>query len=224
MPHIPPVDASDLPQLHPVFAGAKAAMGFVPDSLRTMAHIPQLPAAFSLLATVAFGGDMRGPLATLAADTPPPLADNERLPASLVQLIAYATSVSAGCRYCQAHTAHNAVRYGTETAKLDHILDYAESSLFSASERAALDLAFAAGRVPNETEAAHFEILEAHFSKVQVAQIVSVVALFGFLNRWNDTMATSLEPIPRAFADDALRRMGWTAGKHTSGGSPESST
>jgi hypothetical protein len=37
-----------------------------------------------------------------------------------------------------------------------------------------------------------------------------VIALFGFLNRWNDTLATPLEDEPIEY----LSRGGWQAGKH----------
>ncbi len=213
-PRIPPVDPSDQPGLEPVMAGAARAMGFVPNSYLTMAHIPQLPAAFSLLATVVYGGDMTPMLRRLAEQTPDPLNAEERLPPSLLQLIAFATSLSAGCQYCQAHTSHNLQRSGADPGQLDDILNYADSPRFSPAERAVLDLAFAAGRVPNEAESAHFDALGQHFSQVQIVQITSMIALFGFLNRWNDTVATSLEAHPTEFASEALRHLDWSAGKH----------
>jgi alkylhydroperoxidase family enzyme len=66
--------------------------------------------------------------------------------------------------------------------------------------------------VPNATEASHFDELKRHFSDRQIVEIVAVISLFGFLNRWNDTMATTLESEPRAFATDNLS--GWEVGKH----------
>ena len=75
-------------------------------------------------------------------------------------------------------------------------------------------LAMAAGRVPNEATPAHFEALKAHFSDRQIVQIVAVIAMFGFLNRWNDTMATELEDAPVAFAEKALATIDWAKGKH----------
>ena len=45
-------------------------------------------------------------------------------------------------------------------------------------------------------------------------QIVAVISLFGFLNRWNDTMATELEASPVEFATDALGSIEWQLGKH----------
>ena len=53
-----------------------------------------------------------------------------------------------------------------------------------------------------------------HFSERQIVQIVAVISMFGFLNRWNDTMATRLETAPREFAAVALGASGRTAAKH----------
>jgi hypothetical protein len=41
---------------------------------------------------------------------------------------------------------------------------------------------------------------------------VSVISLFGYLNRWNDTLATTLEESARAFGENSLP--GWSVGKH----------
>jgi len=49
MSHVQPRPAGDVPELASVFAGAEAAMGFVPNSMLTMAHMPQLPVAFMMI-------------------------------------------------------------------------------------------------------------------------------------------------------------------------------
>jgi AhpD family alkylhydroperoxidase len=214
MSHVPSRDPAETPELEPVFRAAEAAMGFVPNSMLTMAHLPQLPAAFLLLASTAFGADLKPLLAGLAEHVPTQQDAEENLPPELVQLVALASSLASGCRYCQAHTSHNAHRAGADDAKLADMLNYATSPRFSASERAALDLAFAAGAVPNEVEQHHFSALAEHFSQRQITQLVAVVSLFGFLNRWNDTMATSLEALPGDFAGEHLRPLGWQSGKH----------
>jgi hypothetical protein len=43
---------------------------------------------------------------------------------------------------------------------------------------------------------------------------VAVIALFGFLNRFNDTMATELESSPIAAGTRFLAEHGWSVGKH----------
>ena len=57
-------------------------------------------------------------------------------------------------------------------------------------------------------------MLRQHFDEPQIVELVAVCALFGFLNRWNDTMSTELEEVPRAFAEQRLGDSGWHAGKH----------
>ena len=216
MSHVNPRPPDDVPGLQPVFQAAEAAMGFVPNSMRTMAHLPQLPFAFASLANVIFGGDLKALMAGLADRIPEPEDAEQNLPPGLVQLIAFAVSLAAGCRYCQAHTSHSAHRAGEDAAKFDAILTYDESPLFSEAERAALALAFAAGSVPNESGSGHFKRLREHFTDRQIVQIAGVVALFGFLNRWNDTLATELEAMPREFAATALSGIGWQVDKHAS--------
>ena len=51
-------------------------------------------------------------------------------------------------------------------------------------------------------------------SEEQIAEIVGVIALFGWLNRWNDTMATTLEDSPLSWATQNLRPDAWDAGRH----------
>ena len=58
MAHIEPRPRTAVDELQGIFAGAEAAMGFVPNSMLTMAHMPQLPAAFFALTSVVFGGDL----------------------------------------------------------------------------------------------------------------------------------------------------------------------
>jgi len=214
MSHVNPRPSHEVPALQPVFEAAEGAMGFVPNSMRTMAHMPQLPFAFTSLVNVVFGGDLKALMAGLAERIPEREDAEENLPPGLVQLIAFAVSLATGCRYCQAHTSHSAHRAGEDAAKFDAVLDHEGSPLFSAAERAALALAFAAGSVPNESGAGHFARLRKHFTERQIVQIVAVIAVFGFLNRWNDTLATELEAMPKEFAATALGSIDWRVGKH----------
>ncbi len=214
MAHVEPLQREDLGDLEAVFAGAEAVMGFVPNSMLTMAHMPQLTMAFSLLAGVTFGADIRGQMKAFAEMAPADPNAAEALPGDMVQLIAYCVSLTAGCRYCQAHTSHNGHRQGLSEAKLASVLDYEASTEFSPAEKAVIALALAAGEVPNSSDPTHFAALQQHFSDRQIVQIVAVISLFGFLNRWNDTMATQLEATPIEFAQAVLADGGWQAGKH----------
>ena len=214
MPHVDPLDREQLQTLEPVLAAAEAAMGFVPNSMLTMARMPQLTMAFSMLAGVVFGGDLKPQLQAFAQMVPEDPNSDQALSPTTVQLIAYCVSLSAGCQYCQAHTSHNAHRQGLEDTKLQDILNYETVAAFSDAEKAVIGLALAAGEIPNGASGEHFTELRKHFSERQIVQIVAVISLFGFLNRWNDTMATQLESAPVAFAQSHLSATGWQVGKH----------
>ena len=104
------------------------------------------------------------------------------------------TSAGSGCRYCQAHTSSNASRFGISEEKLAAIWEFETSDHFDDAERAALRVAFGAGQSPNQVSDDDFAALKQHYNDDQATAIVSVIAMFGFLNRWNDTMATPSNP------------------------------
>ena len=215
MANVTPLEREELTHLEQVLNASEAMMGFVPNSMLTMSHMPQLTMAFSLLAGTVFGADLKATMAAYQDKVPDDPRADEALSPDLVQLIAFSVSVAAGCRYCQAHTGHNAHKFGVAEEKLAAILSYESSEHFSAAERAVVAIALAAGEVPNGAESSHFTALKAHYTDRQVVQIVGVISLFGFLNRWNDTMATELEAIPVGFAEQSLSESGWQVGKHT---------
>jgi len=195
MAHVSIAPDDQLEQNSALLGLTGAAMGFVPNSLKIMARNPALLQGFMGLTV-----SLMGPGAALAPD--------------LRQLIAHIASAAAGCRYCQAHTAHGAERAGVSAAKIAAVWSYDTSPFFSDAERAALALAQAAGSVPNTADASHFETLKKYFSENEILEIVGIVALFGFLNRWNDTLATPLEESPLIFAESHLGVNGWAVGKH----------
>ncbi len=183
-----------LPEMEPLLELVEASMGFVPNSMLTMAHWPELLAAFGGL-----GGTV--------------LQSGEIEP-ELKQLIALVSSRAAGCNYCQAHTSHSAHRLGADQQKIAAVFDFETSDLFDDREHAALKLAWHGSLQPSAAEPADFEAARAFFSERELVEIVAVVSLFGFLNRWNDTMATELETSPATFAAENLSAAGWQRGKH----------
>ena len=44
------------------------------------------------------------------------------------------------------------------------------------------------------------EALKAHFSDREIVEIVALLSLYGFLNRWNGTLTREPEEPPAAFA------------------------
>jgi len=191
---INPKTIEELPELEGFFGIVEAGMGFVPESMLTMAHWPELLQTFTgLSGTILAGGE---------------------LDPALKQLIAFVTSHAAGCRYCEAHTSHSAARRGVSPEKIDAAFEFETSDLFSPAEKAALRVALHAGMVPNAVEPEHIAGLSLHYSEKQVVEVMAVIALFGFLNRWNDSLASTLENEAREFAAGRLAARGWQVGKH----------
>ena len=136
------------------------------------------------------------------------------MPAELKNLVAHIASRTHGCRYCQAHALQGAGRAGAAQERLEAVWEYRTSDLFSEAERAALDFAVHAASVPNLVTDADFDRLRQHWDEGQVVEILAAVSLYGFLNRWNDSLATPLEEGSAAAAEAALGDKGWTRGKH----------
>lgn len=114
-----------------------------------------------------------------------------------------------------AHTAGAALRLGIDAAKFDAIWEYRSSPLYSEAERVALDFAIAAASQPNEVTDELMAQMKQHWSEGQIVEIAATVAMFGFMNRWNDSMATPLEEEPLEVGDRHLAGHGWSVGKHT---------
>ena len=129
------------------------------------------------------------------------------------RIIAYISSNTAGCRYCQAHTIRAAERYGGEKERLEQAWDFENSSLFSEAEKVALRFTIAASSVPVSTSQELEELLKHHWDETDILEIMSVIALFGYLNRWNDVMGTSLEKDAKDSAESLLQNQ-WDIGKH----------
>ncbi len=194
MPHLDPLPWDATPQFRDRFQHYQDTRGFVPNSILTMARRPAIAQAFmDLNRAVLYEG-------TVAEE--------------LKMLVSLVTSQASGCRYCQAHMTNLASIYHASDEKIRAVWEFETSPLFSAAERAALRLGYHAALVPNEATEADFTELARHFDEGQIVEIVATIALFGYLNRWNDTMATRLETKAIAVAERAIGSVGWTAGKH----------
>ena len=149
------------------------------------------------------------------------MADPGEVPAALRYMIAAVVSTAADCSYCVAHNAQYATEMaGAPIEKIEALRQFQTSPLFTPAERAALNLAHAAGMCPPSVSDDHFSELRKHWTEDAIVEMVSVIALFGWLNRWNDTMATQLEGPPLAFAKKHLAPFGWEAGIHALGDVP----
>src|SRR6185369_9010554 len=100
------------------------------------------------------------------------------------------------CEGFCADTASGAIHFGIDPAKLAAVRDYKTSPLFNDAERTALDLAVSASSTPNIVTEQTFSELRRHWNEEQIVELVGVIAVAGFLSRWNVTMATPIEPEP----------------------------
>ena len=91
-------------QFDNLFNGVESFMGYLPNAHLLMAERPELLMNFSNLASTIFQA--------------------EGIDIQTKQLIALASSLSSGCKYCQAHTSHGAERAGVSAKKISDILKY----------------------------------------------------------------------------------------------------
>jgi alkylhydroperoxidase family enzyme len=113
-----------------------------------------------------------------------------------------------------AHTAGASLRLGVDEKKLEAVWEYRTSPLYTEAERVALDFAIAAASQPNDVTDELFARLRQHWNEGQIVEILGVVSMFGFMNRWNDSMATPLEEEPVEVGEKHLAKLGWSVGKH----------
>jgi uncharacterized peroxidase-related enzyme len=196
MSRVKPVDQEAMAALDHLFAPVIERIGFIPVSQQVKAHKPALLRAFIELGKAVYSQEQGS------------------IPFDLKSLIGNMASKSVGCMYCIAHTASNSSRAGVDDQKIAAMWEFETSDLFSEAERAALSFAQAAAQVPNATTDADFAALRKHFTDFQIVEIMSVISMFGYLNRWNDSMATTLEEEPIAFAEQTIAGTGWSVGKH----------
>ena len=187
--HIETKNREDFPEFEELFNLVESFMGYLPNAYLLMADKPDLMHAFAKMSASVFKDDI--------------------LDIQSKQLIALASSLSAGCKYCQSHTSHGAERAGVPNEKIANILNYQTSSHYEPSEVALLDLAFASGEVPNKANKAHFDQLKEFYSKEQILEVVAVISFFGFLNRWNDTFGTEIEAVPANYLQNELKPTNW---------------
>jgi uncharacterized peroxidase-related enzyme len=188
-PRIEPVPEADLPDFETLFEPLKERNGQVLNSYATLAHAPEILRGTAQMA----GSIMRA----------------GAIPLELKGLVGFVSSNAAGCRFCQAHMAKTASLEGASIEKLRAAFEYDSNPIFSEAERAALRLAAAASVLPNAATDAHFEELRRHFDEKEIVEIVAVVALFGFMNRWNDTVQTELEPFYSHFVEECFPELEW---------------
>ncbi|MEZ5565936.1 MAG: carboxymuconolactone decarboxylase family protein [Gammaproteobacteria bacterium] len=191
MIRLPPLTLEELPDdLRAMFTAATAQMGFAPNDVLVMAHWPDLLRVLGpLVFTVWAPGEVS---------------------MELKRMVGLIASAAGGCQYCVAHNAHGLKLDGVAPEKQAAVWEFDYSPLFTTAERAALRVARGGGLAPNGVSAGDEELADLmnHYSPRQVAEIVAVIGLFGFLNRWNATLRVPLEAAPAAVATETLGSRG----------------
>lgn len=194
-PRLNPLPPEHSPELKDEFDSFFNTLGFVPNSVLTMQRNPQLTKAFVQMQRALWD-------------------PNSKVDRGFKRLLAHAASRTVGDAYSMAHTASGALHFGIAANKLAAVGDYATSSLFTSAERSALDIAVAGSTQPNSVRDEHFAELRKYWNEEQIVEIVGVIAMAGFLARWNMTMATPIEPEPNDIGEKHLAAFGWHAGAH----------
>ncbi|CAF1340839.1 unnamed protein product [Didymodactylos carnosus] len=196
MPLVEPIPAdlnADVEELAKFF---NETLGFCPNSILTMQIRPEIACAFINLNKAV-------------------MTNTGRVTSPLKRLIGYIASENATCLYCQAHTIRAAERYGAADEQMKHILEYKTHPAFDDSERAALNFAKAASSIPNGVNEQIKQDLKKHWNDGEIVEILAVISLFGYLNRWNDSMGTTLETQAIDSGNKYLKNTTcWNVGKH----------
>ena len=195
MPLVNPLSANHSEETKKLAEFFNETLGFCPNSVLTMQHRPAISAAFINL--------------NMAV-----MENKGNVTSALKRMIGWVSSNVTGCRYCQAHTIRAAERYGAHQEQLDNIWEYKTHPAFNAAERVALDFAVAATLVPNAVTAELKTELYKYYTEGDIVEILGVISLFGYLNRWNDSMGTVVEEGAIESAEKYLGKTGWNTGKH----------
>ena len=195
MPLVKPLSPESNPDVSKLAEFFNETLGFCPNSVLTMQIRPEIARSFINL--------------NMAVMT-----NHGRVTSAFKRIIAWVSSNAAGCNYCQAHAIRAAERYGAEQEQLDNIWEYRTHESFNAAERAALDFALAASQLPNAVDEELQQRMHKYWDDGEIVEILAVVSLFGYLNRWNDSMGTSIENRATESAEKYLAKSGWNKGKH----------
>lgn len=196
MPRVSSAPAERFAEVSDYMERWKKTKGYPPNTWLTMIRKPKIFRAYRELHSAA-------------------MMDDGEVPKALKFMVAYMVSRACGDPYTAAHNAENAAHIGGVPAEKVEALDrFRTSPLFSPAERAALELAAAAGACPPAVTDDHFSNLKEHFSEDAIIEIVAALALIGWLNRWASVLAPELEPDALAFARKHLSHSGWTPGIH----------
>lgn len=136
------------------------------------------------------------------------------LPQQLRAEVFTMASIAGGCQHCQAHGGYSLTLMGVDAARIRDIWTFEQAAEFSAAEKSALRLARDGASVPNMVGPEHFAELRRFYSDQQIRELLAVVSLAGWYNRWNNSIATVTDQESVDWAKENLGEVGWELGKH----------
>jgi len=170
-------------------------LGFCPNSVKTMFLRPEIAYSFIELNKAV-------------------MENKGQVSSKLKRMIGFVSSRVSGCNYCQAHTIRAAERYGASRDQLENIWDFRENKDFSKKEKIALEFSIAASSIPNGVDEDLSREIRKYWDDGEIVEMLGVISLFGFLNRWNDSMGTRIEEAADKSGKKYIK--GWDPQKHKS--------
>ena len=170
-------------------------LGFCPNSVKTMFLRPEIAYSFIELNKAV-------------------MENKGQVSSKLKRMIGFVSSRVSGCNYCQAHTIRAAERYGASKNKLENIWEFRENKDFSKKEKIALEFSIAASSIPNGVDEDLSREIRKYWDDGEIVEMLGVISLFGFLNRWNDSMGTRIEEAADKSGKKYIK--GWNPQKHKS--------
>jgi uncharacterized peroxidase-related enzyme len=197
MSYLKPLSSKNNPELINVIENFKKNIGFVPNSIMIMQRCPEILKGLNTLSNAIMNHD-------------------SSISVGFKKLLGFFVSKTSGCEYCQAHALVAAKQHGISQDKLNDIWTYKTSEHYSEAERSAINLAIATGSRPNEVNENMINNVLKYWTEKELIELLSAIALYGFLERWNSSLATQLEDKPKMLAADIFAKGGvtWNNGKH----------
>lgn len=147
--------------------------GFVPNSVRILAHRPSILKAYYGFVQATFA----------------PGALDERVK----NLACLRTTLTNGCNYCTTHLYHLARAGGLTDDEILSVGRFEESSRFSSREKLAMrfarELTTKAGAVDGDI----LRDLTATFTPPEIVELTMSICLFNVFNRFNDVLGSEID-------------------------------
>jgi uncharacterized peroxidase-related enzyme len=181
MPRISRLNRSQVdPDLRSIYDRYLQQRGNVPYFFRTVAHRPRI---FETM------------IAHLEA-----VLSTGTLPTKLKELVVVRTSQLNGTAYCLASHTAISLRLGWTPEHLQALKDWSNSSLFSESEKCAIDLAESMTSDSLNYTDAQMADLRRFYSEGEIVELMAAIGLFNYFNRFNNLL--HMEPTQPATAEE----------------------